>query len=239
MKVSDLMWNMLSPPLCMACSKEMSVTDTAMFCYDCGKAYYKTGNFVCRVCGKPIGENADTVCTACKSIKLYIESNVSRYVYKGCIRDAVRNMKFNKQQWICTKFGNALAKTVEGKYADIDFDMVMYVPMTKLAESNRGFNQACEIAMIIAKKIKTPIVHNVLYKKIGTKTQSGLSRKERFLNVRDSFFVCNAEKLTDKVVLLIDDVYTTGATLNECARLLKKHGALAVYTATIATTVIE
>lgn len=239
MKVSDLIWNVLSPQRCIACNKDMSLTEGAMFCYECGKTYCKTGECVCRVCGKPISENADTVCAACKGMKLYIESNVSRYVYKGCVRDAVRNMKFNKQQWVCTKFGNALAKTVEEKYDGIDFDMVLYVPMTRLAETDRGFNQACEIATIIAKKIKTPVVHNVLYKKIGTKTQSGLSRKERFLNVRDSFFVCNPHKLTDKVVLLVDDVYTTGATLNECARILKKNGALAVYTATVATTVME
>lgn len=223
----------------MACNRRMSVYGNAMFCYDCGKNYRRVREPVCMVCGKPIYNNADTTCASCKRSHIYFERNVSRYLYKGCIKDAIRNMKFKRREWISFEFGKAMTETVNSYYGDIDFDMILYVPMTKLSEATRGFNQSYEIASVISEKMKIPVGNNILNKKINVRTQSGLSRKERLLNVKDAFYVSNSEKLTDKVVLLIDDVYTTGATVNECAKVLKKSGALAVYTATVANTVFD
>ena len=147
-------------------------------------------------------------------------------------------MKFKRREWISYKFGKALYNTIKDEYSDLKFDVITYVPMSPLREFSRGFNRSQEFADIISKETKVP-VKKILHKKPGVKTQSGLNRKERIENVRNAFFVRHSELLTDKVVLLIDDVFTTGSTVNECARILKRNGALAVYVATLATTVYD
>lgn len=213
----------------------MPLGSSSVFCYECSKTYFPNSKATCNVCGKPIAENRDDTCAVCKNKKIYYAKNVSRYLYKGCIKEGIHNMKFKSRQWIAFEFGKALLKTVETEYSDIKFDYIIYVPMTPLNELKRGFNQSFEMAQIISEKLNVPLATKVLYKKAGVKTQSGLKYKERILNIKNAFTVRNSHLITDKVVLLVDDVFTTGSTVNECARVLKKNGALAVYSVTLAT----
>lgn len=239
MNLKEYALNIISPPRCMSCNSRMPVKSKAVFCYDCSKEYKLNKGKVCQRCSKPILKNADTTCRECKSTKIYYLKNVSRYLYKGCIKNAVQNMKFKRRMWISYEFGKALCKTVAEEYHGISFDMILYVPMTPLGEWERGFNQSREIASVISEELGIPIKDKILYKKPGTKTQSGLNRKERIENIKNAFIVRNSKLLTDKTVLLIDDVFTTGSTVNECARMLKRNGALAIYTATVATVVLD
>ena len=235
LKPLDYFLNIISPPRCLACNVRMPLKSKAMFCYDCSRSYSKNKGTVCETCGKPIYENRDRFCANCKQCRVYYIKNVSRYKYRGCIKTAIQNMKFKRRQWIAYEFGKALSKTVKKFYDGIQFDMILYVPMSPLNEFKRGFNQSFEIADIISKAVNVPVNKKILFKRPGIKTQSGLNRAERIENVKKAFYVKNSHLLTDKTVLLIDDVITTGSTLNACAKVLKKNGALAVYAATVAT----
>lgn len=235
MNFKDYFLNIMSPPRCISCNEALELNSVALFCYECSKGYYKNDGAVCEICGKPIYANRDKTCAFCKTEKRYYIKNISRYKYKESIKTAIQNMKFKRRQWISFKFGKSLCETVKEQYSDIKFDLLTYVPMSPLHEFYRGFNQSEEIAEIISKEIKVP-VRKILHKRPGVKTQSGLNRKERIENVKNAFFVRKNDLLTDKVVLLIDDVFTTGSTVNECARILKRNGAIAVYVATLATT---
>lgn len=239
MKIKDYLFNILAHPKCVACNCTMPIGSNAMFCYNCSKNYYLNNGETCNVCGKPIYENRDKSCPNCKEDKIHYIKNVSRYKYKGSIKDSIHNMKFKKQCWISGKFGDAMYKTIEKEYSDIKFDMVLYVPMSPLNELSRGFNQSFEMASVIAKKLHIPIHTNIIRKRAGVKTQSGLNKKERIENIKNAFVIFNSNLLTDKIVLLIDDVFTTGSTINECAKVLKRNGALAVYTATLATVTMD
>lgn len=236
MKFKDYLLNILSPPRCVGCNERLELNSEALFCYECSQGYCKNNGAVCEICGKPIYENRDKTCAECKTEKRYYIKNISRYRYEKSIKIAIQNIKFKRRMWIAFKLGNALYETVKEGYSDINFDMILYVPMTPLSEFNRGFNQSYEMADIIAEKLNVPINHKILYKRTGVKTQSGLNRKERAENVKNAFYVRNSHLLTDKTILLIDDVFTTGSTINACAKILRKNGALAVYTATLATT---
>lgn len=236
MKVLDLISNIISPPICLSCRKRLSLFTNAKFCYECSKSYKLIGKYSCDSCGKPIPKNSDRRCVECKSKKIYFDKNISRYCYSGCIKNAIHNMKFKRQKWIADEFGNMLLKTVKEKYGDISFDMIINVPMTWTNVYERGFNQSYEIASKISKGINVPIAEKILYKNSNVKTQSGLSKKERIENVKNAFFIRHPELVCDKIVLIVDDVLTTGSTLNQCAKILKKAGATAVYTATVATT---
>lgn len=236
MKILDILSNVISPPVCLSCRKRLSLVSKAKFCYECSKSYKTVGEYTCELCGKPVLPGSDRVCVECKPKKIYFDKNISRYCYSGCIKNAIHNMKFKKQKWIAYEFGDLLLKTIKEEYGDIAFDMIIYVPMSATHIYERGFNQSCEIASRISKGINVPIDDKILYKNSNIKTQSGLSRKERIENVKDAFFIRHSERVCDKIILIIDDVLTTGATLNQCAKILKKAGATAVYTATVATT---
>ena len=230
MDLKEYVLNIFSPPRCMSCNIRMPLNSKALFCYACSKEYRLNHRKVCQICGKPVLENADATCRECKSTRIYYIKNVSRYLYKGCIKSAVQNMKFKRRGWIAYEFGKALCKTIEEEYYDIKFDMILYVPMTPLSEMDRGFNQSCEIAAAISEKLGIPMINKIIYKKAGTKTQSGLKRKERIENVKNAFTIFNSHLLIDKTVLLVDDVFTTGSTVNECAKILKRNGPPGIWT---------
>lgn len=235
MLLKDYLLNIIAPPRCMSCNRHMPLDSKALFCYECSKSYRRNDKNTCQLCGKPVPENSDKTCGDCKATKIYYAKNVSRYLYKGCIKSSIQNMKFKRRMWIAYEFGKALCDTIKKEYGDITFDMVLYVPMTPLAEMERGFNQSREMAQVISKEFNIPINEKILYKKAGIKTQSGLNRKDRPENIKNAFIVRNSDLLVDKTILLIDDVFTTGSTMNECAKTLKKNGALAVYSVTVAT----
>lgn len=235
MKVKDYLLNIVSPPKCVACNRRLPIDCEAMFCEECSTDYHLNNGATCEICGKAIHKGRDKTCGNCKQERIYYVKNVSRYKYKGSIKTAIQNMKFRKRCWIAFEFGRAMCKTINNEYNDINFDMVLYVPMSPISEMVRGFNQSYEMACIIGNKLNIPVNGKILFKKSGIKTQSGLNRKERIENVKNAFTVLNPHMLTDKTVLLVDDVFTTGSTVNECAKILKRNGALAVYVATLAT----
>ncbi len=115
--------------------------------------------------------------------------------------------------------------------------MIIAVPLSRKKQFKRGYNQSELIAKIIAKKSKIPYRKNILIKQKHNITQSNLNRKQRFENVKNVFKVTN--DLKNKKILLIDDIYTTGATVNECARVLKKAGASEVVVYTVARATIN
>lgn len=237
--VGNTLLNFVSPPKCIICNKNLPITSLKSICGNCFESIKFIEGKTCCICGRPVAEHSADVCINCKQMKNYYIKNIAPFLYKDGIKEAIQNMKFKRRQWIAIEFGKILSKIVLSKFNDVKFDTVAYVPMTKLSEIKRGFNQSYEIAYEISKALDIPLGTDILRKKINTKTQSGLTRKERLLNVKDAFSVAKPELVEDKIILLTDDVFTTGATLNECSKMLKKAGALAVYTTTVAMTVLD
>lgn len=104
------------------------------------------------------------------------------------------------------------------------YDIIIIVPISKQRKKDRGYNQSELLAKEISKIIKIPIATKVLYKIKNTVPQSSLNKKEREKNVKGVYKVKNITKLYDKKILIIDDIYTTGNTLNECAKALIQQG---------------
>ena len=180
-------------------------------------------------------EYGDLYCQNCKKNKRSFAQNVSRYIYKDGISVAIKKMKFgSKQLWIADTFGIFLSQTVQEEYGDISFDGVTYVPVSKKRYFERSFNQSEEIAEALCQRLRLPFLRDVLIKPLDTPKQSSLKFNERANNVRGKFAIAKPEFVVDKTILLIDDVFTSGETINECAKILKKAGATSVYTATVA-----
>ena len=114
------------------------------------------------------------------------------------------------------------------------YDIILYVPMFKKHKLIRGYNQSELIAQRLSNVLGIKLEKNNLVKIIETKKQSTLTKNQREKNVKNAFKLKNPEKIKDKKVILFDDIYTTGSTVNECSKILKKAGATEIAILTIA-----
>lgn len=164
----------------------------------------------------------------------YCDFAVSVFEYAGMVRDSLRRYKFYNKPSYYKTYSRLLADRLR-KMTDISlYDVVLSVPLHSERESSRGYNQSLLISKAVAKELKLPECSHALRRIKETGAQSLLGRSGRHENVRNAFFVKQPEKVNGKAVLLIDDIFTTGATVQECSKSLKRAGARKVTAAVIA-----
>lgn len=164
--------------------------------------------------------------------KYYFETAHSPIAYQGLSLELIHRYKYHRQFYLIPLFVHLLESTA------LDwnrYDAFAYVPSHWWRRLRRGFNPSHLLAHALAKKVDKPICH-ALKKSKRTEPQAKLSKEERLENVKETFFIPpdQKSKVADKTILLIDDVVTTGSTINECARALKKSGAEKVDVLTLA-----
>lgn len=189
----------------------------------------------CSKCGLP---NAKYDCWFCKASKLEFDKNISLYTYDGIIKKLVYDIKFNNEKWK-TKIINSLTKgLILDKLFGEKIDLVVPVPPSFTSIIKRGFDFTKLVFKPIANNNKKKIV-SVLGRKISLLQQKKLSKVERLEFVKNQFFVRKSIDLNNKIVLLVDDIFTTGSTLNACSDILKKMGASKVFSLTLVRVVEE
>ena len=216
------------PNRCPFCSRVIKWNEAC--CEKCIDEIPFISTEFCIKCGKE-----DCICNETKQ---YYDSCVSMVYYSGIVKKGIVNFKLDKAVNLIDVFENDIYKKLSQMIRICDIDMVTSVPMNKSAKLNRGYNQADIIAFKVSKIINKPAKADVLIKSRNDIMQHELNRYERAKAVKGLFSV-NAKHSSDidgKVILICDDVTTTGSTLNECAYILKQHGAKAVYCFTIAYT---
>ena len=195
----------------------------------------------CGMCGEI---SKSYLCSKCKQkIKNLLKLNTMIYKdkyfnwhtylfkYEGEIRDKLLKYKFRDYSYLYKFFSEIIINNCNLKN---NYDIIMPVPIHKKRKQTRGYNQSELIAKEIAKKLNIKYTNNVLIKTIDTVPQSTLSQSQRTSNVLGIYKVINSQIIKDKNILLIDDIYTTGSTVNECSKVLKQNGAKLVDVLTIA-----
>ena len=174
----------------------------------------------CGVCGK-IGL---PICKECEeSLKPYEINLVQKdkffiYKYQDIIRNLLLNYKFNDASYLANSFAY-LIKNNKKIYSILkSYDIIIPVPLHKKRMNERGYNQT----ELIAKKLGIPVETNCLIKAKNIKPQSTKTAKERQVDIKNVFAIQNVEKIKNKKLLLLDDIYTTGSTANECIKTLSK-----------------
>lgn len=152
---------------------------------------------------------------------------ISPYFYTGTLRNAVLEYKFNGQMLYGFLFGNMLAHELRGSNHIAGIDLVIPVPLHKNRLRERGYNQSEIIAQIFAEETDIPCIPEAIERIKDTKRQSGLTGADRINNVRDAFSA-DADIVSGKRILLIDDISTMGMTMNSCKRALISAGAASV-----------
>ncbi|MCD1147259.1 ComF family protein [Peptoniphilus sp. KCTC 25270] len=153
------------------------------------------------------------------------------FLYQNLTQEWIQKMKFQEGKYLAKIFGNFMTESLLLQGGHRKIDAIAYVPMTKNKERIRGYNQGKLLAEEIGRNLNIPILH-VLKKKRENKDQIGLTGQERTENVRD-VFSCE-ENLEGRRILLVDDVFTTGATLSSCGKVLMESGAEEVFGLVIA-----
>ena len=175
----------------------------------------------CPVCGMPVGTRS--VCGKCLFEKNVFEEGLYGFYYENRLRDAIHSFKFSGRKDV----GKLLVSLIEERIVAFSakFDCIIPLPVTEKRLRERGFNQALLLVRELSRRTGIPYRMNVLQKKRPTLPQVQLSGVEREKGVRKSFDILSGEELEGKTILLVDDVYTTGATVNECSKVLLGAGA--------------
>lgn len=160
------------------------------------------------------------------------EENIFSYgYYVGPLKDLILSFKYKENYLAGRLLGEFLCKIIKDN--DLKFNVILYVPLSKKSMKKRGFNQCEILAKRVTEKYNIPI-SNSLVKVRETKEQKILSREDRKSNIIGAFDVINNNDIVDKNIILIDDVITTGVTVLECEKILKKYGARKVTIITVA-----
>lgn len=189
---------------------------------------------ICNLCGEPFSGNLSSNSHHCRDILTSIKFIRSYSVYEPPISIAIHKFKYERNIGLAEILAQYLLKL----YNDIDFDadIIIPVPLNPNRHRDRGYNQAILLARPLSFEIERPMISKALIRKVNTRPQVGLSREERLRNVVDAFHA-EAQYVQGKNILLIDDVTTTGSTLQACAQELKKVGANAIVGLTLARAV--
>ena len=182
---------------------------------------------LCPSCGKK-----DCICldNPCLN-RLYVP-----LLYKGSAANAIKNLKFYGKRSYSRPLGELLGNFIRAESPVPHFDCIIPIPMTKRDIRKRGYSQSTLIARFIGQSLAIPVEKKILVKVHQTKKQHCLNAEERKINLKGAFVVTNPQMLKGKSVLLCDDVLTTGATLQEAARMLKEAGASDISAVVVATT---
>jgi len=170
------------------------------------------------------------LCTVCRESLVNFDTVYSFGSYEGPLRKLIHLFKYGKVETLAAPLSRLLIRSLP---LDQRFDVIVAMPMHWRKRWERGFNQAELLAKPVAKRYGVKLATN-LRRKRQTKAQAGLTEAQRLANAKDSFLIRRSEEINGKRVLLVDDVFTTGATLRAAAAALKKAGAAHVSALTLA-----
>jgi ComF family protein len=231
--------DIIFPPRCAICGDVIKFHSPLPFCENCIREIRFISSPLCTRCGTPFGagEGNDHLCADCVAGEKHYAIARSMAEYEGTMLAAIHKFKYHGKTGIGKALGNIMADFASGMWDMTAFDLIIPVPLHIRRLRERGFNQAIVLSRPLSRRFKIPLDFSSLKRLRFTSPQVGLNKKERSVNVRGAFSVIKPQQISGKKILLIDDVYTTGSTLVECARVLIDAGALAVavFTAARAT----
>ena len=212
---------LIFPPRCPSCD-ELLAPDEMSFCHSCEKLVKKVRGNYCMTCGRLMKKSGGLVCPDCSRFPHFFSEGRSLYEYEGPIRETVYRFKYKGRKSYADAFAHD-ANELWGEWIRASADIITPVPMNATKLKKRGYDQADVLARAIAYECRVPYRH-VLSRSRNTVPMKTLSRADRQNNLKNAFQVGDFDvKL--KRILLVDDIYTTGSTLDECAKVLLKKGA--------------
>ncbi len=227
--------DLLYPRRCVGCGISSPKTFRYV-CWDCWSDAARVEPPFCNLCGDPVSGavDHDFICYSCSAEKPAFDGARSAARYDGVVSEALRQLKYEKALWLAPDLAELLHTCLNAEYPGRTFDVLVPVPLHHVRRRARGFNQSTILAHELGRRMGYPSSPGLLRRIRPTTTQTNLTAKQRLSNVVGAFQYKKGKRLVNQRVLLIDDVMTTGATVNACAKTLKEGGAASVHVITAA-----
>jgi competence protein ComFC len=226
----------LYPDVCQLCEREPATAKEGFVCRHCWSQVRFIRPPFCERCGLPFSGELPTPfeCTNCREMELHFHSARSAVVARGIAREAIHRYKYQRALWFEPFLADLLVREAKPALRYQDWDFIVPVPLYSLKEREREFNQAERLAWHLSAATEILMNTRLLQRVSPTMTQTQLTRQQRAENMRGAFAVPVGLRLDGERVVLVDDVFTTGATTNACAKALRRAGAGLVCVWTVA-----
>lgn len=230
------LFSILFPSDCPVCLRPLGRFHLEGICFDCWASLKLIRTPFCAKCGIPFGSKSsktgfsvtnaydEMTCPSCEKSRLSFSRARSLAEYTGSMRKIIHCYKFHNKPFLAEPLADLMLKILDIGKIFGNIDAIIAVPLHRKKRKERGFNQASLIAKRLGKKLRIRVEKSILIRIKRSQPQMNLPADQREKNVRGIFEVRKAKRISGKRILLIDDVMTTGATVNECARVLKRAG---------------
>jgi ComF family protein len=228
--VWEALLDLIYPPRCIFCTEIIPFQEERGICKRCRNTLPFIEGKVCQKCGKPIQDSDHrTTCFDCIKNSHVYDRGWAVFAYEGMVKDAIYRFKYGGHKEYGKYLGKLMAEKIKYQISEEGFDLIIPIPIHKRRKKERGYNQAEELAKSISSELGIPMDPFILARVKETSPQSGLSIVQRQNNIKKAFKIDDTINLHQMKILLIDDIYTTGTTINYCADLLKERGAKKVF----------
>lgn len=228
MKILEFLLKLIYPQTCYFCGKICRNS----LCSACAEKVEYIDEPRCKRCGKPIRYEEQEFCQDCEKVSFHYEQGRSIWLHKGPVRWSVYQFKYHNRRVFAKFYAEEWCRLYGKKLKEWGIDVILPIPLHKKRRRMRGYNQAELLSRELGKRCGIPVNERAVVRVVHTRPQKELNDRDRKKNLKDAFRVTKWWN-REKYVLLVDDIYTTGSTLDAVAKVLKENGAEKVYFFTI------
>lgn len=224
-KFIECIINIMYPKKCVICNEIIEYKNSKDYvCLKCRENIPFISGNICKKCGKPI--DYGEICSRCMETAFAFDFGFSPFEYE-IVRKSIFRLKYKGVKKDGKAMGELMSLFVREKYNDVikNIDIIVPVPIHEKKLKKREFNQADIIGKRIAQNFNIVYKDDLIKRIRNTVPQNSLEHKERKENIKDAFVITDKEFIKDKSIMIVDDIFTTGSTINECSRLLIMNGA--------------
>jgi len=240
----DSLASIFFPAPCWICDEPLTSASLIPICEECLAEIRRFDGLQCESCGRPfaspvVAESIQKICYLCRRGAYRFDRVRSFGLYNDALSGAILLLKYESLKRLGGWFAGLLEPVVREEFKGLEFDAIVPVPLHPLRQRERGYNQAELIARPLARRLGLKMATYLLVRTRPRPAKSVLTLRERWESVRSAYETRSGAKVDKLRILLVDDVFTTGATLDACARALREAGAASVQGVTVARVVPE
>lgn len=228
-KIITYLLESLFPSRCPGCDEILYPEEKEQgFCKLCSKKIKRVDDNCCVICGKPIKKSQEEYCRDCKKKRHFFVQNKALYLYQTPMREAMYRLKYGNRRCYADVFAREAAEKYGDWISKNKVEAIVPIPMFKRKERARGYNQAAVLAHELQRQTGIPVRNDYVLRVRNSIPQKNLNNLERKNNVKNAFKI-KQKGVKLKKILLIDDIYTTGSTMDEVSRVLLASGVEKIY----------
>ncbi|WP_051200845.1 ComF family protein [Butyrivibrio sp. XPD2002] len=234
MQIEDIKEGVISilyPRRCPVCD-EIVGQGKGLIHPECRKIIKPAGRIICMKCGKPLGDPDKEYCPDCEKTKHYFDRGFGIFRYRS-ISGSVYRFKYSGRREYADFYAEAAANYLGEAIRSMHADAIIPVPMYRKKQRKRGYNQAEEFARALGKQFDIPVINDMVIRVRDTVPMKLLDASQRRSNLKKAFNISEND-VEFKCIILVDDIYTTGSTIDELARGFRRHGVNRIFFVTLA-----